>query len=61
MEFMEAGNLFGLLKKKKRLSEAEAVERLREVCLGLKEMHDHSILHRDIKPENIVLTNVHCG
>lgn len=58
MEFMEGGNLFGLLKKRKRVGEGEAAERVREVCLGLKEMHDNSILHRDIKPENIVITNV---
>ena len=58
MEFMEGGNLFGLVKKKKKLTEAETVEKLKEICLGLKEMHDNSILHRDIKPENIVITNV---
>ena len=31
---------------------------MKDICLGLKEMHDNSILHRDIKPENIVLTHV---
>lgn len=47
---MEGGNVYGLIKKKKRLSETETAERLKEICLGLKEMHDNSILHRDIKP-----------
>jgi serine/threonine protein kinase len=58
MEYMEGGNLFNLIKKQKKLSEAETIERLKSICLGLKEMHDNSILHRDIKPENIVITNV---
>jgi serine/threonine protein kinase len=58
MEYMDGGNLFALIKKKKKLTEVETIEKLKEVCLGLKEMHDNSILHRDIKPENIVITNV---
>ena len=58
MEYMEGGSLFNLIKKNKKLSLTETSERLRDICLGLKEMHDNSILHRDIKPENIVLTNV---
>jgi serine/threonine protein kinase len=36
MEYMEGGNLFGLIKKKKKLSEAETIEKLKEVCLGIK-------------------------
>ena len=31
---------------------------MKNICLGLKEMHDNSIVHRDIKPENIVITHV---
>jgi len=58
MEYMEGGCLFSVIKKQKKMSEAEASSKLREICLGLKEMHDNSLLHRDIKPENIVITNV---
>jgi len=50
MEYMEGGSLFAILKKNKRLSEKETAERLKQVCLGLQEMHKNSILHRDIKP-----------
>jgi serine/threonine protein kinase len=55
---MEGGSLFLQIKKNKKLSENETANRLKEICLGLKEMHENSILHRDIKPENIVITNV---
>jgi serine/threonine protein kinase len=50
MEYMDGGSLFTLIKKNKRLTEEQTADKLREVCLGLKEMHDNSILHRDIKP-----------
>jgi serine/threonine protein kinase len=36
MEYMEAGNLFAIIKKNKSLSEEETAERLKEVCLGLQ-------------------------
>ena len=58
MEYMEGGSLFNLIKKQKQLTEKDTAEKLKDICLGLKEMHDNSVLHRDIKPENIVLTNV---
>lgn len=58
MEYMEGGNVFNLIKKAKKLTQQDTSERLKEICLGLKQMHDHSILHRDIKPQNIVITNV---
>ena len=58
MEYMEGGSLFNMIKKQKQLTEKDTAEKLKDICLGLKEMHDNSVLHRDIKPENIVLTNV---
>ena len=50
MEYLEGGSLFSLLKQKKKFAEQQAAEQLKQVCLGLKHMHDRSVLHRDIKP-----------
>ena len=50
MEYMEGGSLYTLVKKQKHLTEADTIEKMKDICLGLKEMHDNSILHRDIKP-----------
>jgi aurora kinase len=57
MEYMEEGSLFTLIKKQKRISEEVTSNCLKEICLGLAEMHDKDIVHRDIKPENVVMTN----
>jgi len=37
----------------------ETVHILRQICSGLKFLHEHSIMHRDIKPENILVTMVY--
>ena len=36
MECMVGWNIWSLIKQKKKLCETEAVEKLKEVCLGLK-------------------------
>lgn len=38
-----------------RLSEAEAIDFSKQVCLGLTHAHDQGLVHRDFKPENVVL------
>jgi len=50
MEYMEGGSLYTYVKKNKNLTLEETSSKLRQVCEGLKHMHDNSILHRDIKP-----------
>lgn len=60
LEYMEEGSLYTLIKKQEKLSEDLSAEYLLQICKGLENMHQHSIVHRDIKPENIVLTNGVC-
>jgi serine/threonine protein kinase len=38
----------------RRLSETETIEIVREILLGLTEVHGSRIVHRDLKPDNII-------
>lgn len=58
MEYVEGGNLQGLLDERSRNSEPfplnEAVPLMREIALGAQAINEH-LIHRDIKPDNILL------
>ncbi len=56
MEFADAGNLHSLLRRRGRLSLAEATGLLDQILAGLGAAHAAGVVHRDIKPENILLT-----
>mmetsp|Transcript_64523 Transcript_64523/g.74101 ORF Transcript_64523/g.74101 Transcript_64523/m.74101 type:complete len:577 (-) Transcript_64523:1673-3403(-) len=53
MELCEK-SLSKLAEMKMSLSEQNLKEILRDVCLGLRQLHAHNIVHLDIKPENIL-------
>lgn len=36
------------------MTEAEAVEFLRQICSGVQYLHSMGVIHLDLKPENIV-------
>lgn len=55
MEYLEGGTLRNLLKNGP-VSEQEGTRILRELLLGLKDIHESGLVHRDIKPENIFFT-----
>lgn len=38
------------------MNEDEIKKIMRDVCLGLNELHNQGIVHLDIKPENILLS-----
>ena len=44
------------LEKVLPLTEEEAVEVARQLCLSLEHAHEHAVIHRDIKPANIIVT-----
>jgi serine/threonine protein kinase len=42
--------------KRYDLDEEQLKKIMRDVCLGLNELHNQGIVHLDIKPENILLS-----
>ena len=55
VEYCPGGELFGLIKKYKRLSEEVSRFYIIEIFLGLSYLHQNNVVYRDIKPENILL------
>lgn len=60
MEYAEGGDLSKPINEArmgmKSLQEAQIVQWLTQILLGLKYVHGKNILHRDIKPQNLFLT-----
>ena len=55
-EYCRGGDLFDLIKKKKKFSELSAAYIMYQVFHALIYCHNtHNLIHRDIKPENIVV------
>jgi serum/glucocorticoid-regulated kinase 2 len=55
MEFMKGGELYTLLRRHKRLSEAQAKFYAACVTMGLGHLHNSNFIYRDLKLENILL------
>ncbi len=57
MEFVDGKPLSSLLRKRKRLSEAETIAMCSSICDAMDHAHKMGIVHRDLKPSNIMCTN----
>ena len=55
MEYINGGNLFSFVKKRRKLSEKTAKFLFKQIIEGIKHIHQHNIVHRDIKLENILI------
>ncbi|XP_061166987.1 twitchin-like isoform X9 [Saccostrea echinata] len=55
LEFLSGGELFDRIAAEDyKMTEAEVINYMRQVCEGLKHMHENSIVHLDVKPENVM-------
>ena len=55
MEYINGGNLYSLVKKRRVLQEKVAKYIFKQMISALKYIHSHNIAHRDIKLDNILL------
>lgn len=54
LELLAGGELFESVVKKKRYTEEEAANVIRQVARACQYMHQRGVIHRDLKPENLV-------
>ena len=54
MELVSGGNLFDMIKRKRKFTENQAANIVKQLLLALNYMHGLSIMHRDLKPENLL-------
>jgi serine/threonine protein kinase len=55
MEYINGGNLFSFVKKRRKINEKTAKFLFRQIIQGIKYIHSNKIVHRDIKLENILI------
>jgi calcium-dependent protein kinase len=53
-ELCTGGELFYRILKKKRYSEFEAANVMKQLLSSLTYLHSQNIVHRDLKPENLL-------
>ena len=61
MEFCSGDNLRNFINKNMNnntlIEENILYDIIKQICIGIKEIHDKKIIHRDLKPENIFITD----
>ena len=61
MELLHGESLNAILRRKKRLTPAVAVQTMLPVAAALASAHGKGIIHRDLKPENIIVVSEENG
>ena len=60
MEYCDADTLTNFINyfktEKKTIPKKIILDFVGQICLGIKEIHNHNIIHKDLKPDNIFLT-----
>ena len=56
LELVEGGELFDRIVAHGQFDEKTSKFLFRQMCIGVKYLHDQSITHRDLKPENVLLS-----
>ncbi|XP_043860539.1 myosin light chain kinase family member 4 isoform X2 [Dromiciops gliroides] len=58
MEYVDGGELFDrIIDENYNLTELDTILFIKQICEGIKHMHQMYILHLDLKPENILCVN----
>ncbi|XP_006870641.1 PREDICTED: myosin light chain kinase family member 4 [Chrysochloris asiatica] len=58
MEYVDGGELLDrIIDENDNLTELEAILFIKQICEGLRHMHQMCVLHLDLKPENILCVN----
>ena len=60
MEYCNGGDLEGYLDKKKRLTEDQATNFLKQIVNGFRGLHQVNAMHRDFKVANVLLHDGIC-
>jgi serine/threonine protein kinase len=56
MEYVDGESLGQRIERAGKLTEAESLRIIEQVCKGLYRAHKQGLIHRDVKPDNILLT-----
>lgn len=57
IEYCNMGTLSEEILRRNRIPQKEAIEVIKQIILGVAEMHKQNIIHRDLKTDNIMCHN----